>query len=195
MVAAEPKDGRAPGRPVRLTGPGPPRSSRFLCCPTRKTIVKILPQPVSDSGPPEIGSQVRAGSGSDLGAREMVPGTSTQTTRLVWRVVTEQAGPEGVSRVLGNAGLRDQQVGTGPNPPTRATRRGGAAGDDRRGAEHHDHDAAAHQRREHTRGSPAGGVRPRHRQGRYQQRNMSCSRTPVNRATAVCSKRSTALFH
>jgi diguanylate cyclase (GGDEF)-like protein len=72
--------------------------------------VKILPQPVPGSGPLNIGSQVRAGSGSDLGGSEVVPGTSTQTTRLVLRIVAEQAGPEGVSRVLGHAGLRDQQV-------------------------------------------------------------------------------------
>ncbi|MCU1553787.1 MAG: hypothetical protein JWM13_1273, partial [Arthrobacter sp.] len=72
--------------------------------------MKILPQPVPGSGPLKIGSQIRAGSGSDLDGSEVVPGTSTQTTRLVLRIVAEQAGPEGVSRVLGQAGLRDQQV-------------------------------------------------------------------------------------
>jgi diguanylate cyclase (GGDEF)-like protein len=37
-----------------------------------------------------------------------MPGTSTQTTRLVLHLVAEQAGPEGVRRVLDRAGLADR---------------------------------------------------------------------------------------
>ena len=110
MVAAAPKDGCAPVRSFRLTRGGFAVIEPLPFLPDQKeTIVKILPQPVPGSGPLKIGPQVRAG-GSDLGGSEVVPGTSTQTTRLVLRIVAEQAGPEGVSRVLGHAGLRDQQV-------------------------------------------------------------------------------------
>lgn len=39
-----------------------------------------------------------------------VPGTSTVTTRVLLQIVTEQAGPEGVDRVLQRTGLSDQRV-------------------------------------------------------------------------------------
>jgi diguanylate cyclase (GGDEF)-like protein len=48
-------------------------------------------------------------SGADGCETEAAPGTSTQTTRLVLRIVADEAGREGVDRVLASAGLSDQR--------------------------------------------------------------------------------------
>ncbi|MCU1548467.1 MAG: hypothetical protein JWO29_1418 [Arthrobacter sp.] len=47
--------------------------------------------------------------GTKRGETEAAPGTSTQTTRLLLRIVADRAGSEGIDRILGSAGLRDQR--------------------------------------------------------------------------------------
>ncbi|MCU1564237.1 MAG: hypothetical protein JWN05_2616 [Arthrobacter sp.] len=65
--------------------------------------------PLPTSKTSENGDRLPPDSGADGGGSEAVPGTSTQTTRLLLQVVKDEAGVEGVDRVLGSAGLLDRR--------------------------------------------------------------------------------------
>lgn len=68
--------------------------------------MKLLPLPTPSRGAAPLKTDAQAGAarGTSRGGREVVPGTSTQTTRLVLQIVAEHAGQDGVRRVLDRAG-------------------------------------------------------------------------------------------
>jgi diguanylate cyclase (GGDEF)-like protein len=85
--------------------------SLLFCLSDQKDVVNTpLPGPDPVSAALQAKDHVPGSHGAHNGGSRAVPGTSALTTRAMLQVVADQAGPEGVDRVLDRAGLHDQRV-------------------------------------------------------------------------------------